>query len=46
MAGDCYRGSDNGNGEGGGTDKKLADLAKVRWKETRENQDDANERGV
>ncbi len=24
MAGDCYHGGDNSNGEGGATDKKLA----------------------
>jgi hypothetical protein len=36
AAGDCDRGSDNGNNESGGTDKKLADLANVRQKETRE----------
>ncbi len=36
VAGDCYRGGDNGNGKGGGTDKKLADLANVQRKETRE----------
>jgi hypothetical protein len=30
---------------GGGMEKKLADLAIVRQKETREDQDDANERG-
>jgi hypothetical protein len=35
AAGDCYCGDDNGEGEGGGTDKKLADLANVRRKETR-----------
>jgi hypothetical protein len=37
VAGDHYRGNDNGNGKGGGMDKKLADLANVRWKQdTRE----------
>ncbi len=34
AVGDRYRGGDNGDGEGGGTDKKLADLANVRRKET------------
>jgi hypothetical protein len=34
--GDRYCGGDNGNDKGGGTDKKLADLANVRRKETRE----------
>ncbi len=43
--GDRYRGSDNGDGESGGTDKKLADLTNVQQKETREDRDDANERG-
>jgi hypothetical protein len=42
--GNCYRGGDNSNGEGGSTDKKLADLTNVRRKETREDQDDANQR--
>jgi hypothetical protein len=37
AAGNCYHGGDNGNSEGSGTEKKLADLANVRWKETREN---------
>jgi hypothetical protein len=45
TAGDCYRGGGDGNDEGGSTDKKLADLANVRQKETREDQDDADERG-
>ena len=45
MAGNRYRGGDNGNGEGSGTDKKLADLANVWRKETREDRDDADERG-
>jgi hypothetical protein len=36
AAGDCYRGGDNGDNKGGGTDKKLVDLANVRRKETRE----------
>ncbi len=45
AAGDRYHGGDNGNGKGSGMDKKLADLANVRQKEMREDQDDANERG-
>jgi hypothetical protein len=45
AAGDHYRGGDNGNGKGGGTDKKLADLANVQRKETREDQEDAGKRG-
>ena len=45
AAGNCYCGGDNGNGKGNGMDKNLADLANMRWKETREDQDDANERG-
>jgi hypothetical protein len=45
VAGNLYCGGDNGNGEGSGTDKKLADLANVRRKETREDQDDADKRG-
>jgi hypothetical protein len=36
VAGNRYRGGDNGNGEGSGTDKKLADLANVQQKEMRE----------
>jgi hypothetical protein len=40
---DC--GGGDGDGEGGGTDEKLADLANVRRKETREDRDDADERG-
>jgi hypothetical protein len=44
VAGNCYPGSDNSNGKGSGMDKKLADLANVWLKETREDQDDANER--
>jgi hypothetical protein len=42
---DHNRGGDNGNGEGGGTDEKLADLATVWRKVTREDQDDADKRG-
>ncbi len=38
-------GDGNGVGEGGGTDEKLADLANLRRKETREDRDNANERG-
>ncbi len=45
AAGDCYCGGDNGNGKGGGMDKKLVDLANVWQKETREDQDNANKRG-
>ncbi len=45
AAGNGYCGGDNGNGEGDGTDKKLADLANVHRKETREDRDDADERG-
>jgi hypothetical protein len=45
AAGDCYRDGDSGNGEGGGKNKKLADLANVWRKETREDRDDADERG-
>ncbi len=45
VAGDPYRGGDNGDGEGGSMDKKLADLANVWRKETREERDDADERG-
>jgi hypothetical protein len=45
AAGDCYCGGDNGNGEGGGTDKKLADLANMQRKETREDRDNADESG-
>ncbi len=45
MAGDCYHGGDNGNDEGSGTDKKLADLANMWQKEMRENQYDANKKG-
>ncbi len=45
AAGNRYCGGDNSNNKGGGTDKKLADLANVQQKETREYQDDANERG-
>jgi hypothetical protein len=44
AAGDCYCGGDNGNSMGGSTEE-LADLAKVRRKETREDQDDASKRG-
>jgi hypothetical protein len=36
VAGDRYCCGDNGDGKGGGTDKKLVDLAIVRRKETRE----------
>ncbi len=35
AVGDRYRGSDNGDGKGGGMDKKLADLANVQRKKTR-----------
>jgi hypothetical protein len=47
AAGHHDRGGGNGVGvgEGGGTDKKLADLANVRRKETREDRDNADERG-
>jgi hypothetical protein len=45
AAGDCYHGGDNCNGEGGGTDEKLADLANVQQNETREDRDNADERG-
>ena len=45
ATGDCYCGGDNTNGKGGSTNKKLADLANVRQKETKEDQDDADERG-
>ena len=45
MAGDCYCGGDNGNGKGGGMDKKLVDLANVWQKEAREDQDNADKRG-
>ncbi len=45
AAGTCYCGGDNSNDEGGGTDKKLADLANVRRKEMREDRDDADKRG-
>ncbi len=45
AAGNCYRDGDNGNGKGGNTDKKLADLANVRRKEMRDDQDDADKRG-
>jgi hypothetical protein len=31
VAANCYCGGDNSNGKGGGTDKKLADLANV-WR--------------
>ncbi len=37
VAGDCNCGGDNGNSEGGSMDKKLANLANMQWKETREN---------
>ncbi len=43
AAGDRDRGG--GDGEGGGTDEKLADLTNVRRKETREDRNDADERG-
>jgi hypothetical protein len=43
--GDRYCGGDNSNGQGGGTNKKLADLANVRREEMREDQDNANKRG-
>ncbi len=43
--GNCCRRGDNSNGGGGGMDKKLADLVNVRWKERREDQDNANKRG-
>ncbi len=36
AVGDCYCGGENSDGKGGGTDKKLADLANVRRKEMRE----------
>ncbi len=36
AGGNCNRGGDNGSSEGGGMDKKLADLANVQRKETRE----------
>jgi hypothetical protein len=45
VAGDCYQGGDNCDVKGGGTDKKLANLANVQQKETKEDQDDVNERG-
>ncbi len=45
TAGNCNRGGGNGVGEGGGMDKKLADLANKQQKETREDQDDADKRG-
>jgi hypothetical protein len=45
AAGDCSHGGDKGNGKGGGMDKKLADLANVRRKETSEDQDNVDERG-
>ncbi len=44
TASNCYRGSDNSDGKGGGTDKKLADIDNVWRKETREDQDNANKR--
>ncbi len=45
AAGNRNCGGDNGNNEeGGGMDKKLADLTNVRRKETREDRDDANKR--
>ncbi len=45
AAGNHDRGGDNGDGKGSGTDEKLADLPNVRQKETREDRDDADERG-
>jgi hypothetical protein len=45
AADDHYCGGDNGYGEGGCTEKKLADLANMRRKETREDSDKANKRG-
>ncbi len=45
AAGDCDHGGDNSDGEGGGTDKKLADLANMQRNETREDRDNANKRG-
>jgi hypothetical protein len=45
TAGNCYCSGDKGNNKGGSMDKKLADLANMRRKETREDQDNANKRG-
>jgi hypothetical protein len=44
AAGNRDRGGGNSISKGGGTDKKLVDLAYVRRKETREDQDNADER--
>jgi hypothetical protein len=45
AAGNCNHGSGDSVGEGGGTDKKLADLANVQLKETRDDRDNADKRG-
>jgi hypothetical protein len=45
AAGDPDHGSGGGIGKGGGTDEKLPDLANVQQKETREDRDNADERG-
>jgi hypothetical protein len=43
AVGNC--GGGNGNSKGSGMDEKLGDLANMRQKETREDRDDADERG-
>ena len=45
AVGDCNHGGGDSVGKGGGTDKKLADLANVRRNKKREDQDNANKRG-
>ncbi len=44
VAGNCNQSGDNSNGKGKVTDKKLVDLANMRQKETREDQNNVDKR--